>query len=77
MTPFFRHVANELGLTTLSQSSKDVYLLLLTRFIRMFAYGSSTLILALYFEALGISDTQIGCRLSMACKALDLGSNLQ
>ncbi|KAL8789803.1 MAG: hypothetical protein Q9195_006637 [Heterodermia aff. obscurata] len=60
MIPFFRHVANELGLTTLSQSSRDVYLLLLTRFIRMFAYGSSTLILALYFEALGIPDTQIG-----------------
>ncbi|KAK5703222.1 hypothetical protein LTR97_004171 [Elasticomyces elasticus] len=53
-------VANELGLVTLSACSKDVYLLLLTRFIRMFAYGSSTLILALYFAALGHSDSKIG-----------------
>ncbi|KAK5710103.1 hypothetical protein LTR17_019165 [Elasticomyces elasticus] len=53
-------VANELGLVTLSACSKDVYLLLLTRFIRMFAYGGSTLILALYFAALGHSDKKIG-----------------
>ncbi|KAK3642992.1 hypothetical protein LTR56_008861 [Elasticomyces elasticus] len=53
-------VANELGLVTLAACSKDVYLLLLTRFIRMFAYGGSTLILALYFTALGHSDKKIG-----------------
>ncbi|KAK5736797.1 hypothetical protein LTR17_007122 [Elasticomyces elasticus] len=53
-------VANELGLVTLSACSKDVYLLLLTRFVRMFAYGGSTLILALYFAALGHSDKKIG-----------------
>lgn len=53
-------IADELGITTLRHSGKDVYLLLLTRFIRMFAYGSSTLVLALYFAALGHSDTKIG-----------------
>ncbi|WPH00755.1 Hypothetical protein R9X50_00358500 [Acrodontium crateriforme] len=53
-------ISSELGFTTLANSSKDVYILLLTRFIRMFAYGSSTLILALYFAALGHSDTKIG-----------------
>src|ERR1700710_2321878 len=55
-----RRLANEFGITTLSKSSRDVYLLLLTRFIRMFAYGSSTLILALYFATLDFSDQQIG-----------------
>lgn len=51
---------DEIGITTLLKSSRDVHLLLITRFIRMFAYGSSTLILALYFAALGHSDTKIG-----------------
>ncbi|KAK4997376.1 hypothetical protein LTR66_003200 [Elasticomyces elasticus] len=53
-------ISNELGITTLLASGRDTYLLLLTRSIRMFAYGSSTLILALYFSALGHSDTKIG-----------------
>ncbi|EME86849.1 uncharacterized protein MYCFIDRAFT_109490, partial [Pseudocercospora fijiensis CIRAD86] len=53
-------ISNELGFTTLVNSSKDVHILLTTRFIRMFAYGSSTLILALYFASLGHSDTKIG-----------------
>lgn len=53
-------ISAELGITTLLSSPKDVHLLLITRFIRMFAYGSSTLILALFFAALGHSDTKIG-----------------
>lgn len=53
-------VSKELGIATLLGSDRDVYLLLTTRFIRMFAYGSSTLILAIYFAALGHSDTKIG-----------------
>lgn len=53
-------LSKELGLTTLVKSSRDVHLLMLTRVIRMFAYGSSTLILALFFSALGFSDTMIG-----------------
>ena len=60
-----RRLANEFGLTTLSNSSRDIYLLLLTRFIRMTAYGSSTLILALFFSALDFSDTQIGLFMSL------------
>ncbi|TKA70890.1 hypothetical protein B0A55_08100 [Friedmanniomyces simplex] len=64
-TNFAHKAAQELGLITLSQCSKDIYLLLLTRFIRMFAYGSSTLILALYFAALGHSDTKIGLFMSL------------
>nr|OQO25337.1 hypothetical protein B0A51_06699 [Rachicladosporium sp. CCFEE 5018] len=56
----WRRAKDELGLTTLLNSPRDVHLLLLTRCIRMFAYGSSTLILAIYFAALGHSDTKIG-----------------
>lgn len=56
----FHRLSSELGITTLMNSSNDVHLLLITRFIRMFAYGSSTLILALFFAALGHSDTKVG-----------------
>ena len=52
--------AKEVGLAALYDSSKDAKLLILQRFFRLFAYGSSTLILALYLSALGISDTKIG-----------------
>lgn len=55
-----RRIGAELGIATLLNSSQDVYILLLTRFIRMAAYGSSTLILAIYFRELGHSDTKIG-----------------
>lgn len=51
---------DEVGVSTLLRASRDVHILLLTRCIRMFAYGSSTLVLALYFAALGLSDTRIG-----------------
>ncbi|KAK5130646.1 hypothetical protein LTR08_001856 [Meristemomyces frigidus] len=60
-----RRLANEFGLTTLSKSSRDIYLLLLTRFLRMIAYGSSTLVLALFFSALNFSDAQIGLFMSL------------
>ena len=53
-------ILNELGITTLLNSHRDVHILLSTRFIRMFAYGSSTLILALFFARLHHSDTKIG-----------------
>ncbi|KAH0564770.1 hypothetical protein GP486_001840 [Trichoglossum hirsutum] len=50
----------ELGLATLASAPRDTNLLFASRFVRMFAYGSSTLILALYFSALGHSDPEIG-----------------
>lgn len=42
------------------QSSLDVKLLCAQRFVRLFAYGGSTLILASYLSAIGISDDRIG-----------------
>lgn len=53
-------VLAELGLAIFWRSPLDVKLLCAQRFVRLFAYGSSTLILASYLSALGISDDRIG-----------------
>ncbi|KAI8824008.1 major facilitator superfamily domain-containing protein [Fimicolochytrium jonesii] len=53
-------ILQELGLTTILHAARDIHLLLLSKFLRMFAYGASTLILAVYFSALGHSDEKIG-----------------
>jgi len=53
-------IGQELGIQTVAKAGRDALLLILARSIRMFAYGSSTLILALYFSSLGHSDQQIG-----------------
>jgi MFS family permease len=51
---------DELGLLSIYTSPLDTKLLCLQRFVRLFAYGASTLILVLYLEALQISKTRIG-----------------
>lgn len=53
-------VSKELGLMTLYQSTRDVKLLCFQRFIRLFAFSGTTLILTLFLADLGISDTKIG-----------------
>lgn len=53
-------VLEELGLVSLYHSSLDVKLLCLQRFVRLFAYGISALILVAYLEVLGSSKTEIG-----------------
>jgi MFS family permease len=53
-------ILSELGLVSLHHSRQDVKLLCLQRFVRLFAYGASTLVLVLYLQALGISKTRIG-----------------
>ena len=60
MLPFIKAVASELGVYSMLQSSRDTKLLCLQRFVRLFAYGASTLILALYLSSLHISDARIG-----------------
>ncbi|KAI1867321.1 hypothetical protein JX265_000842 [Neoarthrinium moseri] len=59
-TSFLKRSLEELGLTAVYNSPFDVKLLCFQRFVRLFAYGASTLILVAYLEALGISKTQIG-----------------
>ncbi|CBF87528.1 hypothetical protein AN9393.2 [Aspergillus nidulans FGSC A4] len=55
-----RKTIDELGLLSLWQSPLDTKLLIAQRFIRLFAYGGSTLILASYLSALDIADDRIG-----------------
>ena len=50
----------ELGLRSIYKSPIDTKLLCIQRFVRLFAYGGSTLILVLYLSAINISDTRIG-----------------
>lgn len=51
---------DELGLVNLYRSSLDVKVLCIQRFVRLFAYGGSTLILVSFLSTLNIPDAQIG-----------------
>lgn len=53
-------VVRELGLLSIWNAPLDVKLLCIQRFVRLFAYGATTLVLVLYLSELGISDQQIG-----------------
>lgn len=50
----------ESGLRSVFSSGRDAWLIILSRSCRMFAYGSSSLILALFFSELQVSDYHIG-----------------
>lgn len=53
-------ISAELGLSSLFQAPLDTKILCLQRFIRLFAYGASTLILATYMSELGHDSALIG-----------------
>jgi MFS family permease len=53
-------VYDDLAHSTLVSSPKEIHLILISRFLRMFACGSATLILAFYLEAFGFNDNWIG-----------------
>jgi len=59
-TKFLVKALEELGLVSLWSSTLDVKLLCAQRFVRLFAYGGSTLILVAYLSELGISKEMIG-----------------
>ncbi|KAK9467277.1 major facilitator superfamily domain-containing protein [Lipomyces arxii] len=50
----------EIGLRVLIDSTFDIKILCFQRFVRMLAYAQTTLILTLYFTALGFSEERIG-----------------
>ena len=52
---YLTRVLEELGLVSIYQSPLDIQ-----RFVRLFAYGGSTLILVAYLSALGHSESRIG-----------------
>ncbi|PNS20997.1 hypothetical protein CAC42_3334 [Sphaceloma murrayae] len=64
---FQRHIAKtanrlgeESGIRAVIRSTRDVKLLFLQRFVRLFAYGGTTLVLAAYLAAVGITESRIG-----------------
>ena len=57
---FVTKVLEEVGLLSLYHSGLDTKLLCIQRFVRLFAYGSSTLILATYLSVLGHPESKIG-----------------
>jgi len=59
-TTHLNKVLSELGLISLWTSTIDTKLLCLQRFVRLFAYGGSTLILVTYLSALHVSPEKIG-----------------
>jgi MFS family permease len=56
----FAYAYHESGLHTLWIADGNAWLIILTRTVRMFAYGFNALILALFFESLGFKDSSIG-----------------
>ncbi|KAH8593364.1 major facilitator superfamily domain-containing protein [Bisporella sp. PMI_857] len=59
-TTFLHRATEELGLITLWLSSRDTKLLYAQRFVRMFAYGGSTLILVAYLASFNYTRSEIG-----------------
>ena len=49
----------------MSNLPRDVWLLFGTRIVRLFAYGSLSVGLALYLAAVGLTDAQIGLLLTL------------
>ena len=60
MQRYVTKVLEELGLISIYKSPIDTKLLCIQRFVRLFAYGGSTLILVSYLSELGISYGKIG-----------------
>ncbi len=55
-----RSALRESGLQSVYTTGRDAWLIILSRSCRMFAYGASSLILALFFAELRVSDQHIG-----------------
>lgn len=51
---------HEFGLSSLHSTGRDAWLIILSRCCRMLAYGTNSLILALFFSALDFTDFYIG-----------------
>ncbi|ODV77562.1 uncharacterized protein CANTADRAFT_56403 [Suhomyces tanzawaensis NRRL Y-17324] len=53
-------VFSEIGLHTLLQTSKDVYIIILLRMIRLIGFGGTSLIIVLYLKEIGFREEFIG-----------------
>jgi MFS family permease len=59
-TKVLRRVYNEVGLQAVINSPRDTKILCLQRVVRFLAYGSTSLVLALFLSSLNINDERIG-----------------
>lgn len=59
-SPFLARLSIGTGWATVSKSTRDVKLLFLQRFFRLFAYGTTFIILVHFLSSLGISDEHVG-----------------
>jgi predicted MFS family arabinose efflux permease len=59
-SPILRRLSKGTGWSTVSKSTRDVKLLFLQRFFRLFAYGATFVILVHFLSSLGISDEHVG-----------------
>ncbi|KAF3770597.1 MFS general substrate transporter [Cryphonectria parasitica EP155] len=62
---FNKYAYHESGLASLWITGRDAWLIIFARCCRMFAYGASSLILALFFNELQVSDSRIGLFLTL------------
>lgn len=63
MAPVIKQIKwlyHEFGVSSVWATGKDCWLIILARTCRMFAFGTNSLILALFFSALKFTDYQIG-----------------
>ena len=51
--------------SALKNLTRDGWLLFLTRFVRLFAYGSLSVILVFYLVGLGLTESQVGLLLTL------------
>lgn len=62
---FSKYAYRESGLASLWMTGRDAWLIIFARCCRMVAYGASSLILALFFNELEVSDSRIGLFLTL------------
>lgn len=65
LLPPLKWLYAEFGLASLRHAGPDAHLVILARASRMFAYGATSLTLALFFAALGVPDARIGLFLTL------------
>ncbi|KAK2002642.1 major facilitator superfamily transporter [Colletotrichum falcatum] len=60
LIPWLSRLGTETGFTSIVESCRDTKVLCLQRFVRLFAYGASFLILVHFLSSLNFSDERIG-----------------
>ncbi|EPE10886.1 major facilitator superfamily transporter [Ophiostoma piceae UAMH 11346] len=74
-TRIVKYVFRESGLASVYTTGLDAWVIILARSCRMFSYGASSLILALFFAELKVSDERIGLFMTLTL-AGDVGLGL-